>query len=604
MPWTGSDYKTLSMCRRVFFILSVSTLGLLVCACGLQRDTRPSVLVIAVENLAFDSFSCESDEVLPGFDIFCEEAIRFTHAFTPSTMSQSALASVFTASHPSKHGVHDNGSDYLSGRFRTLAEVAVEKGYRTAFVSGGPPIFKKSGLGQGFEWFDDSFDLSWNHYYRASSDVTSLFADWLTKEVELAPYFAVLFLADLQFPSAQTFTPKGELREQTAAAQLESIGDSLQKLSEVLRSSKRWSSTAVVLMGLNGPDIPSDLKSDNTQVALMIKPPSSLRAPKSSWAIDTNVSLIDVGQTIFEWFGESPGSDDEILDRISLQSALNSTDANLPNDRIIYTESGWTSWRLGQTVRMALRKKQFLFINDEMPLLFNSLTDRDEKHPLSLREPLWQSVSSEVLSAAQRLQPLVKPKVAMLKPNEIALGRALTESKLDRSQVSEPGKFVDLTHPDSRVADWIARWALESKRWSLLGKVAGAFKNPLWEFVAATNLNSSSTLNLKHDCLPIFKGSQISGTCNDEGLLSLIRWIGERSSEERVIKKEKVFRILAADRMLDRLGQLHLYNYVKWDIRLDYPRGPSPLELYLALPMGQAYALQLEKLFNAKNLSF
>ena len=137
--------------------------------CQWETPTRPSVLVIAVESLGFSLVPCQSVEFETnpsGLRTLCEQSVRFTHAFTPSVMSQAALASVLTARYPHEHGVRNNGADYLSGRFETVAEGARRRSYQTAMISGGPPIWSKSGLSAGFDFFDDRVKIDWHHDYR------------------------------------------------------------------------------------------------------------------------------------------------------------------------------------------------------------------------------------------------------------------------------------------------------------------------------------------------------------------------------------------------------------------------------------------------------
>jgi len=107
--------------------------------CELTRDNQPSVLVIAVEGLSFETVGCDAEE-FEGLKDFCEESVRFSHAYTPSDMSQASMASLLTGLYPFDHGVRHNGDNFLSARFRTLAEGALARHYRTLFVSGGPPI--------------------------------------------------------------------------------------------------------------------------------------------------------------------------------------------------------------------------------------------------------------------------------------------------------------------------------------------------------------------------------------------------------------------------------------------------------------------------------
>lgn len=578
--------------------------SLIVAGCDLPRDNRPSILVIAVENLAFDSVSCENEEENPGFEVFCEEAIRFTHAFTPSTMNQSSLSSVLTGLYPTLHGVHDNGADHLSARFRTAAEAAVDKGYRTIFVSGGPPIFRKSGLAQGFELFDDGFDLNFDHYYRPVSDVFSILQDWMNKESGSAPVFAFTFLADLQFPDLPTFTQAGEMRETTIEAQLQEVGEGLQNLIEGLKKSHRWDSTHVVLMGLSGGLDPSDLKSDNTQVALFIKPARRSRDSASHWTVDRNVSLVDVGMTLFSILGERIESiDNGVLEKTSLRTALNGPDVDWRDDRIIYSEAGWNRWRLGGSTPTALRQKQFLFITGKERLAYNSLVDHMESTPLTSKDPLWTAINGSILAAAAKLNSEAQPATTS-KPNyPFELGRVLWAHKeLTETLDWQLEDVLQGTNKDPIEIGWWGRWALEHEDWNTLGRLGLATHNPLWSFVANSKTGIVSPIPENQECGEYFRGAFISlpSDCKDEVMSALVRWLQEKNEEEKLARRERLLRSYVQEKISDRIGQLHYLNHVKWDVRLELPRPPSLTELYLSLPKSRTYAQQINNLMGER----
>src|SRR5690606_4081404 len=150
-------------------------------------------------------------EKLRGFKDVCEDMIRFTHAYTPSTMSQASVASLLTGKYPFEHGVWNNGSSFLSAKFKTSAEVAFEKGYRTAFVTGGPPIWRKSGFEQGFEYFDDNIFVDYGKYYRPSFENLRVLQDWLSG-VGRDNFYSFVYLPDLQFPEVPTVDNDGYAR--------------------------------------------------------------------------------------------------------------------------------------------------------------------------------------------------------------------------------------------------------------------------------------------------------------------------------------------------------------------------------------------------------
>ena len=98
---------------RIMLLLFI-LLNLVACEWG--ESKRPSVLVIAVEGLDFDSVPClqGGGELTGGFFEMCRDSVRFTNAYTPSIMSQAALSSILSARYPVEHGVRHNGEQYLT----------------------------------------------------------------------------------------------------------------------------------------------------------------------------------------------------------------------------------------------------------------------------------------------------------------------------------------------------------------------------------------------------------------------------------------------------------------------------------------------------------
>jgi arylsulfatase A-like enzyme len=372
--------------------------GLLAC-CSWQESRRPSILLIAVEGLGFDTAACNSagSEPTDGLERICAESVRFTHAYTPSLMSQATLASIFSARFPAEHGVWHNGSQHLSERIETVAEVALTRGYRTSFFSGGPPIWRKSGFDQGFELFDDNITIDLRRFYRPAAQNVDLFLRWLDRETSGEPFFSVIYLPDLQFGSFQTESDLGETRSRTTESQTREVSESIGHLLDQLKKRNRWNNTYVVVTGLNGhtrenrsDEIPPmNLHNENAQVFLVIKPVTKVRDEAIEWSIDSNVTLVDLGATFYDLIGASEGA---FLEREfqtnSLLSAIERPAVSWSKDRFILTESAWAQWRGVGSTRYALRQEHFFFLYDSDPKLFNTLIDRQEMSPLSHKDPL------------------------------------------------------------------------------------------------------------------------------------------------------------------------------------------------------------------------
>lgn len=420
--------------------------------CGSKEPARLSYLIVAVDRLGVGFNVCPSDSddaSGSGFGEICREGVRFTHAFTTSTLSAPAMGSILTGHYPYRNGLRHNGSGELgtlSASAETLAETALQSGYRTLFVSGGAPLLRRTGLHQGFEVFDDNIQPSARRMHRPAREVTEMFQRWLEGRLRLDdrsrsrtvsdPFLAVLHLADLQAPWSPAPDESGRVRESTVRAQLEEIDETLARLWAYLRRNRLWDSTMIVLVGLQGDasdsrhdEIPAlDLHSDMTHVTLLVKDAVSPTAdkrqkelptgqtdykwsPKSS-SFDVNVSLADIGVTLFERVAPKSLQMFEGEEVRSLADALKGPGEHLEEwrklDRAILSESAWGRWQLDSSlpIRLAIRKGPYLYIHDSAQSsssLYNTLTDAFEVSPLPRRNAKTMELKESFSSLASSL---------------------------------------------------------------------------------------------------------------------------------------------------------------------------------------------------------
>ena len=586
--------------RRVVFCVQLIGLIAGLAGCELNRSRQPSVLVIAVEGLGFEALGCDSEQgesSSEGLSAFCEESVRFSHAYAPSTMTVSTLASLMTGLYPNDHQVRNNGPDFLSARFRTLAEGALGKKYRTLFVSGGAPVWRKSGLAQGFEVFDDQVDVGPGLYYRPAEDVFRIATHWMDVDANGAPVFSVMFLADLQFPQIATKTDDGEIREKSSAAQLEEVTESLGYLVKWLKARKRWNSTNIVLVGVNShvtrendpTPSPLSLRSSSVQVSLFIKPARKERDNVIQWAVDRNVSLVDVGVTMFGWLGlEAPPTSLSEVAPESLQSALERPDPNLEEDRLVMTETGWPDWLERGGVRWSVRQNQFLFIHDRRPLIFNTLTDRMESMPLKSTDPLWQSLNGDVLGLLRKADT---PAFGGLSAGWVERLEAARDLWRDGNAREVRG--------DEPWAKWYLRRALETRDWPTVKRLAQALNEPVGVFVAARQLGEP-VVPPKNGCLRLLLKTP-KAECHDDRVLLLHAWTSARTEEEKSLAQERFARVYRQAWLEQEIGRLNYVNELRWDVNRELPGPPSLLDYVLTLKEVEPFARKTSVLLNGKD---
>ncbi len=572
-------------------------------SCSWQGRSGPSTLVIAVESLAFESISCESED----FRTFCDEGVRFTHAYTTSTLSQAAIASLFTGLYPIEHGVHSNGRDFLSPRFSTVAEVAAGAGLRTALFSGGAPIFRKSGISQGFETFDDNFPISPTKFYRPAGDVVQAFTNWHHREVEKNSFFATLYFSDLQFPESPTNSDLGEVRDRSSDAQLIEIAESLNGLIRYLKSKGLWHRTHVVLVGLNGIKSahitevkPLNVFADNTQVSLFLKPARRSQDLGPQWTVDKNVTLADVGTSLFEFVGgRAPNPVMPQLGRISLYKLVDQAHADWDDDRLILIESAWGEWRWVSNIRYAARRRQYLYVHDSRPKIFNTLLDRLESSPLPPKDPLWSALKLTMISFFDELQ---------IAPWTIRDERAWNH--IQRAQhwwsgIGDDLRSKDLPLNEAQSQRWRAERAVLQENWTELLSIGEAAKDPLFIYVAKQNLGQSARKPAGR-CGRYFASAsktnlRLGAGCDDEMLIRLAEWANGDDEDRRARALESFIALYRAHKLETEIGSANYARLLPWDNSTSAPHGLMLSDLFLALPNHRPLAATIKTRLSREN---
>jgi len=366
---------------------------------GCRTEEKNSILILAFEHLNSQENLCDREKNAlqkSGFTELCGESIRFTHAYVPSTLTVPNLSTLLTGLYPYQHHVRHNGPPGLSPEFVSAAEIALQSDYRTSFFSGGAPVFRKSGLNQGFEVFDEAIQLAPRNFFRPFNQSVTDFSNWLKGEAKEKPFFSVIYIPDLIFKDSPTINDLSEARSLGYESQLEEMDESLSRLMTLLKKNHVWDQTTVIVTGLNGRPNPErteiiqplNLHSENIQVSLLIKPPHPPRAVKASRTFDASISLADIGRTLFELMGQNLRKRpdiDSLFPVLSFKDNLDSTSAVWPPQRAIPIESSWlVGHQLGST-RAGVVLNHELLLLDKKPKIYNTLTDRLENHPNSLQ---------------------------------------------------------------------------------------------------------------------------------------------------------------------------------------------------------------------------
>lgn len=586
--------------QRIILIFTLFLLSLVQLSC--QVNDKPSVLIIAVDELSVSDVNCNQEqpsEIHSGFHLLCKESVRFTHAYTPSTLTVPALSSVLTGLYPFQHGIRHNGGPGLAPELDLAPELALRKEYRTSFFSGGAPVFRRTGLNQGFEVFDDNLIPNFSALFRPFKKDAAQFLQWLKHEANNAPFFSVIYVPDLAFSTTVTTTDLGETRNLSFESQVDELDESLYEFIHQMKAAGRWDKTTVILVGLSGHNTAdrtgelasTNLHSENTQVALLIKPAQSkTRDEAIYWKIDQNVNLVDVGRTLYDLLGETI-LDDESADfpSHSLLSVLKNPTTHWPEERPMLLESGWAMWRNAGPLRTAAISNHVLLINDQSPRLYNTLVDRFEVNPLPMLQESILPTTNKLQSLLRKNQfpPYEPPNSEWMNKMSISYSRWMRADQ--EAQLLRDLKRLSTNQSRSLdLQNWAAQIALNQKDWDTLKSLGVRNKVALWQYVSEKNLNIK---NAKTDdpCIALLTMKELDTphlkACSDPLFLEMVDWIRADvrglSKETQRKKFERSFKSYMLDQEIQRTN---IAMGLVWDTSRDNIFAPSRAELALHLP--------------------
>jgi arylsulfatase A-like enzyme len=148
-------------------LLGFIPLLLLLPVIGCSEERLPDVVLITLDTTRVDHLSCYGyvRATSPRLDRLATEAVRYTRAWSTSSWTLPAHASLFTGLYPAQHGAHydpKGNRGFISLRvgslrkeITTLPERLSEEGYQTGAFIGGPWLKEIFGVMQGFAKVDD-----------------------------------------------------------------------------------------------------------------------------------------------------------------------------------------------------------------------------------------------------------------------------------------------------------------------------------------------------------------------------------------------------------------------------------------------------------------
>lgn len=215
--------------NAMFAIAAIALTGVLL-ACSTEPPPLrwPNVLLVTLDTTRADHLGCYGygRDTSPELDAFAKGAVVFDLAYSTSSWTLPAHASLFTGRFPTSHGARFDAdgplllsqaipddpvaravrANPLAASDPTLAELLRDAGYRTGAVVAGPWMMRVFGLDRGFDHYDD--ENIGSRAGRDGSEVSQRAIEFLDASTD-APFFLFLNYFDPHMP----YTPPDEFRD-------------------------------------------------------------------------------------------------------------------------------------------------------------------------------------------------------------------------------------------------------------------------------------------------------------------------------------------------------------------------------------------------------
>jgi arylsulfatase A-like enzyme len=316
------------------------------CTRGVERATRPNVVVYLVDTLRKDHLSVYgyARETSPRLAEFARDAVRFETTYSPTSWTRPAVASLLSGVTPQRHGAVSR-PDRVAPELRLLPEHLGALGYHSRAFVANPNVLPVWGFGRGFDEFHDVAGA--DGAARADEVNAAVFGSLRRSPRE--PFFLYVhtvdphapyepperFRASFPQPSAQELQstdPAVAARARLADtigsydAEVRFNDECFGALVDFLRAEGLYDDALVIFTSDHGEEFRDhgelghglNLFQEVVQVPLVVKLPGGAHAGR---VVRTPASLLDVLPTILAAAGGPPAPGSEGVDLLDLLRA-------------------------------------------------------------------------------------------------------------------------------------------------------------------------------------------------------------------------------------------------------------------------------------------
>jgi len=384
------------------------------CNAGRQPN-RPDIVLVVVDSMRPDHLTPLGYglETAPFLAEMSKEGTVFRTAYSTSSWSAPAVASLITSLYPVQHGVHLGllATETLQAvdpavtlnrvpdGVKTMAEALREAGYSTWGVSDDVNVGPEMGFDQGFERFEHMREMG-------AQRVDAVVESWASEMRGSRPYFLYVQYSDPRRPYLARdpwYRPKAREREDAISAydsEISYVDQSIRRLHDLLDWGR---DTWVIVTAPHGEELGDHggwyhgrtLYREVLNVPLIVSFPAGYAKPRH--VLDP-VSIVDVLPTVRELAGLPTDPGDQGVSLLPLVR----NDGAPQEDRILFADLRSGPWYGSVEMRAAIRgAAKYILTLPDREELYNPRIDPKETGSLAWSRP---DLVAELRAAVERLE--------------------------------------------------------------------------------------------------------------------------------------------------------------------------------------------------------
>jgi arylsulfatase A-like enzyme/Tfp pilus assembly protein PilF len=332
------------------------------------------VILVSIDTLRSDRLPAYGYEEVetPHLDAFARDAITFDRAYSHTPLTLPSHASILSGKLPDEHGVRDNiGYDVPADLVTFLPRDLAAHGYRTGGAVSAYVLRGETGIGNGFEFFEDDIPfregVAGGAMSRRGDETLEAARDWLHSVAdERFFFFFHLYEPHLPWEAPEPFATRfASPYDAEVAAADAVVGELMAELVDL----GIYDDAIIVVLSDHGEGLGDHgyvehgflLYREDIQVPLFLKLPGQQLGGTRQAA---DAQLVDLYPTIAELVGL------RIDDSLPGCSLLRLPECAGP-DRAIYSESFYARLHLGWSDQASLVQGDYHFIDGPDPELYD-----------------------------------------------------------------------------------------------------------------------------------------------------------------------------------------------------------------------------------------